>query len=126
MSLLLQRTNHGHARNWVMGIEKQVDTHGMPHGSYNNICDPKMDEPYARSVQQQHSLPNNKLPNPGLVFDTLLKREKVQDPCHLTFFFCSARHSYISFVMFCFMLTHTDHQLIGKCFPNIPQGHDHQ
>jgi hypothetical protein len=50
MSLLLQRTNHGHARNWVMGIEKQVDAHEMPRGSYNDICNPKMDKLYACSV----------------------------------------------------------------------------
>jgi hypothetical protein len=45
----------------------------------------KADEPYARSVQQQHALPNNMLPDPGLVFDALLKREKVQAPCRLAF-----------------------------------------
>jgi len=57
--------------------------HRMPDGSYNNISDPTMgkaEEPYARSVQQQHALPNNMLPDPGLVFDALLKREKVHDP----------------------------------------------
>jgi hypothetical protein len=62
--------------------------HRMPDGSYNNICDPTMgkaEEPYARSVQQQHALPNNMLPDAGLVFDTLLKREKVHDPVHLAF-----------------------------------------
>ena len=85
----------------------------------------KADEPYARSVQQQHSLSNNMLPDPGLVFDTQLKREKVQDPSRLVLF-CSARHSYVSFVTFRFMLTRTDHQLVGKRFPNIPQGRDHQ
>jgi hypothetical protein len=50
-------------------------------GSFNNISDPKMGkaaEPYARSVQQTHALPHNMLPEAGLVFDTLLKREKVQ------------------------------------------------
>ncbi|KAG6889751.1 hypothetical protein C0992_004269 [Termitomyces sp. T32_za158] len=31
--------------------------------------------PYARSVQQSHPLPRNKLPDAGLVFDTLLRRE---------------------------------------------------
>jgi hypothetical protein len=50
-------------------------------GSYNNICDPNMGKagmPYARSVQQMHPLPLNRLPDAGLVFDTLLRREKFQ------------------------------------------------
>ncbi|KAN0138085.1 hypothetical protein V8E53_003974 [Lactarius tabidus] len=50
-------------------------------GSYNNICDPKMGKacmPYARSVQQTHPLPVNRLPDAGLVFDTLLKRQKFE------------------------------------------------
>ena len=33
--------------------------------------------PYARSVQQMHPLPLNTLPDANLVFDTLLKRQKV-------------------------------------------------
>ncbi len=45
----------------------------------------KADEPYARSVQQTHHLPLNMLPDAGLVFDTLLKREKVRGPGHLSF-----------------------------------------
>jgi hypothetical protein len=59
-----------------------------PDGSNNSICCPMMgkaDEPYARSVQQTHHLPPNMLPDAGLVFDTLLKREKVRGPCHLSF-----------------------------------------
>jgi len=55
-------------------------------GSYSNICDPKMgkaDEPYTRSVQQTHALRRNILPDAGLVFDTLLKCEKVQACGHL-------------------------------------------
>ena len=55
----------------------------MPDGSGNNISDPDMgkaNHPYARSVQQKHALPQNMLPDAGLVFDTLLKREKVQAP----------------------------------------------
>ncbi|KAF5328311.1 hypothetical protein D9611_014635 [Ephemerocybe angulata] len=47
-------------------------------GSYNNIDVPEMGKagtPYSRSVQQTHALPKNKLPDPGLIFDTLLKRE---------------------------------------------------
>ena len=52
----------------------------QPDGSYNNIDVPEMGKsytPYARSVQQEHPLPPNELPDPGLIFDTLLKREKV-------------------------------------------------
>ncbi|KAI9509771.1 linoleate diol synthase [Russula earlei] len=59
-----------------------------PDGSHNNICDPNMGkahEPYARSVQQTHPLPRNMLPDAGLVFDTLLKREKfVSHPAGLS------------------------------------------
>ncbi|KAF4610857.1 hypothetical protein D9613_007045 [Agrocybe pediades] len=47
-------------------------------GSYNNIDIPDMGKagtPYSRSVQQQHPLPRYQLPDSGLVFDTLLKRE---------------------------------------------------
>lgn len=50
-------------------------------GSGNNICDPNMGKacmPYARSVQQTHPIPRNTLPDAGLVFDTLLKRQKVR------------------------------------------------
>jgi linoleate 10R-lipoxygenase len=54
-------------------------------GSGNNICDPDMGKacmPYARSVQQTHPIPLNTLPDAGLVFDTLLKRQKVRfSPC---------------------------------------------
>jgi hypothetical protein len=38
----------------------------------------KAGRPYARTVQQMHALPRNMLPDAGLVFDTLLKREKVE------------------------------------------------
>ena len=50
-------------------------------GSFNNPCLPdlgKAGTPYSRSVAQTHPLPRNELPDPGLVFDTLLKREKVR------------------------------------------------
>ena len=49
-------------------------------GSGNNLSDPNMGKagtPYARSVQQTAPLPANALPDAGLVFDTLLRREKV-------------------------------------------------
>ncbi|KAN0138081.1 hypothetical protein V8E53_003970 [Lactarius tabidus] len=50
-------------------------------GSYNNICVPDMGKastPYARSVQQVNSTSLDTLPDPGLVFDTLLKRRRFQ------------------------------------------------
>ena len=49
-------------------------------GSGNNLSDPDMGKantPYARSVQMGTALPPQDLPDPGLIFDTLLKREKV-------------------------------------------------
>ena len=49
-------------------------------GSFNNVSIPdlgKSNTPYARSVQQKHPLPAHMLPDPGLVFDSLLKREAV-------------------------------------------------
>jgi len=57
-------------------------------GSNNNICQPdlgKAGAAYARSVQQPHPLPRHMLPDPGLIFDTLLRREKfVQHPAGLS------------------------------------------
>ncbi|KAJ6591567.1 linoleate diol synthase [Mycena vulgaris] len=47
-------------------------------GSYNNVNMPDMGKagtPYARSVQQAHPLPKHELPDSGLIFDSLLKRE---------------------------------------------------
>ncbi|KAF7356580.1 Heme peroxidase [Mycena venus] len=47
-------------------------------GSNNNVNVPEMGKagtPYARSVQQTHPLPKHELPDAGLVFDTLLKRD---------------------------------------------------
>ncbi|KAF7370587.1 Heme peroxidase [Mycena sanguinolenta] len=47
-------------------------------GGNNNVNMPEMGKagtPYARSVQQTHPLPKHELPDPGLVFDTLLKRD---------------------------------------------------
>lgn len=51
-------------------------------GSFNNIDLPEIGKagtPYARSVQQSHPLPKNQLPDPGLIFDTLLKREGFEE-----------------------------------------------
>ncbi|KAI0369199.1 linoleate diol synthase [Pilatotrama ljubarskyi] len=48
-------------------------------GSFNNPDMPDLGKagmPYARSVQQTHPLPRNEMPDAGLVFDTLLRREK--------------------------------------------------
>ena len=52
-----------------------------PDGSGNNPADPDLGKagmPYSRSVQQINPLPRNELPDAGLLFDTLLKREKVR------------------------------------------------
>lgn len=54
-------------------------------GSGNNPCMPdlgKAGTPYSRSVQQMHSLPANELPDAGLLFDTLLRRDKVKNISH--------------------------------------------
>jgi hypothetical protein len=57
-------------------------------GSYNNVNDPKLGKAgnnYSRSVQQQHPLPPSQLPDPGLLFDSLLKREHVSLQCFYRF-----------------------------------------
>lgn len=49
-------------------------------GSNNNLDMPdlgKAGTPYARSVQQLHPLPRNQMPDAGLLFDTLLRRDEV-------------------------------------------------
>ena len=59
-------------------------------GSGNNILVPELGKsgmPYARSVQGKHPLPTNMLPDPGLVFDTLLKARNVSSALHQ----CSGR-----------------------------------
>jgi hypothetical protein len=58
-------------------------THTASQMAHNNISDPNMGkayQPYARSVQQLRPLPQNMFPDASLVFDTLLKREKVWPP----------------------------------------------
>ncbi|KAI0732597.1 heme peroxidase [Fomitopsis betulina] len=53
----------------------------QPDGSCNNITIPDLGQsarPYARSVQGKHPMPANMLPDPGLVFDTLLKARDFQ------------------------------------------------
>jgi len=50
----------------------------QPDGSYNNPAYPdlgKAGTPYARSVQGVTPLPIAELPDPGLIFDSLLSRE---------------------------------------------------
>lgn len=50
-------------------------------GSSNNPDAPNLGKagtPYARSVQGANPLPRNQMPDAGLVFDTLLRREKVR------------------------------------------------
>lgn len=54
-------------------------------GSANNVTIPDLGKsytPYARSVQQKHPLPAHMLPDSGLVFDTLLKRDGVSHLSH--------------------------------------------
>ncbi|KAF8265064.1 heme peroxidase [Lactarius quietus] len=57
-------------------------------GSHNNISESDMGKagmPYARSVQQTHPIPLNTLPEAGLVFDTLLQRQKfIRHPAGLS------------------------------------------
>lgn len=51
----------------------------QPDGSHNNPAQPdlgKAGTPYARSVQGVTAMPMCELPDPGLVFDSLLKRER--------------------------------------------------
>ncbi|VDB91968.1 unnamed protein product [Peniophora sp. CBMAI 1063] len=81
----------------------------QPDGSNNNIESPAMGKsftPYARSVQQSHPLPPNELPDPGLIFDTLLKREKfVKHPAGLN----SLMFSFAALVIHTvFRTSHTD------------------
>ncbi|KAG6861378.1 hypothetical protein C0995_000784 [Termitomyces sp. Mi166 len=50
-------------------------------GGGNNFQDPNLGRagmPYARSVQGKAGLPRTSLPDPGLVFDTILKRHKIR------------------------------------------------
>jgi linoleate 10R-lipoxygenase len=47
--------------------------------------------PYTRSVQQRQPLPLNRLPDAGLVFDTLLRRQQVR-PYLLRVLICTPAH----------------------------------
>jgi cytochrome P450 len=47
-------------------------------GAYNNVLNPELGKAgtaYARSVQQQTPMPASELPDPGLLFDSLLRRD---------------------------------------------------
>ncbi|KIY53364.1 linoleate diol synthase [Fistulina hepatica ATCC 64428] len=60
------------------GVSKKY-AYRRSDGAYNNINIPDMGKAgtaYARSVQQTHPLPTKNLPDAGLIFDTLLKRDK--------------------------------------------------
>ena len=53
----------------------------LPDGSYNSIAIPDMGRAgshYTRTVQGRHPVSDTDRPDPGLVFDTLLKRDKVR------------------------------------------------
>jgi linoleate 10R-lipoxygenase len=51
-------------------------------GRGNSLQDPDLGRagtPYARSVQGKAGLPRSSLPDPGLIFDAILKRKGVND-----------------------------------------------
>ncbi|EMD39204.1 hypothetical protein CERSUDRAFT_112882 [Gelatoporia subvermispora B] len=78
-------------------------------GSNNNAQAPDLGKaytPYARSVQQTQALPQNELPDAGLVFDTLLRREEfVKHPAGLS----SMMFSFAALVIHTvFRTSHTD------------------
>jgi hypothetical protein len=45
----------------------------------------KANMPYSRSVQQSHPLPGRAMPDAGLLFDTLLRRDHVSVPFPIFF-----------------------------------------
>ncbi|KAJ6581524.1 linoleate diol synthase [Mycena capillaripes] len=73
VQLLYNDLSHPHATNIGNGYAWRT-----ADGSNNNVNAPQMGQggtAYARSVQQKNPLPKHELPDAGLVFDTLLKRE---------------------------------------------------
>ncbi|KZV78791.1 heme peroxidase [Exidia glandulosa HHB12029] len=60
----------------------------LPDGSYNSLSNPEMGRAgshYTRTVQGKHPVSELDRPDPGLVFDTLLKRDKfVEHPAGLS------------------------------------------
>ncbi|KAK0188989.1 linoleate diol synthase [Armillaria mellea] len=85
-------------------------------GSNNNVLAPDMGKagtPYARSVQQTHPLPRRNMPDSGLIFDTLLKRDGfVKHPgglSSLMFAFACSRYTHVGATVPCvFRTSHTD------------------
>ncbi|KAF9650781.1 heme peroxidase [Thelephora ganbajun] len=78
-------------------LQKRLEQNDLPHppltnvgdqyawrsadGSGNSMVDPELGKagnPYARSVSQSRPLARHQLPDAGLVFDTLLRREKFE------------------------------------------------
>jgi hypothetical protein len=101
--------------------------------------------PYARSVQQTHPVPHDMLPDAGLVFDSLLRREKVdalvalatsstvnvygfslsgtQPDSSMMFSFAAL----VSIRKFKFSFSSTSSNLpLGKRFPHISYGREYQ
>ncbi|THV05525.1 linoleate diol synthase [Dendrothele bispora CBS 962.96] len=81
-------------------------------GSGNNIADPELGKAggtYSRSVQQTHLRPQRELPDAGLLFDTLLKREGfVKHPAGLS----SLMFSFAAFVIHTvFRTRHEDYNI---------------
>ncbi|KAJ7180686.1 linoleate diol synthase [Mycena filopes] len=104
VELLYKDLSHPHSTN--IGNNYAFRT---ADGSCNNVNMPDMGKagtPYARSVQQSHPLPKHELPDPGLVFDTLLKRDGfVKHPAGLS----SLMFSFAALVIHSvFRTSHTD------------------
>ncbi|KAJ6619469.1 linoleate diol synthase [Mycena sp. CBHHK59/15] len=104
VELLYKDLSHPHSTNIGNGYAWRT-----ADGSYNNVNMPEMGKagtPYARSVQQTHPLPKHELPDPGLVFDTLLKRDGfVKHPAGLS----SMMFSFAALVIHSvFRTSHTD------------------
>ncbi|KAJ7765440.1 linoleate diol synthase [Mycena maculata] len=104
VELLYNDLSHPHSTNIGNGYAwRSAD------GSNNNVNMPEMGKagtPYARSVQQTHPLPKHELPDPGLVFDSLLKRDGfVKHPAGLS----SLMFSFAALVIHSvFRTSHTD------------------
>lgn len=68
-----------HPASTYIGKEYQYRT---ADGSNNNVDVPDMGKantPYSRSVQSSHPLTPSTLPDAGLLFDTLLRRDEVSN-----------------------------------------------
>lgn len=81
---------NGHTRGSANGNVAQAPKPSPPRSAYafrsadgsdNNVLLPNMGKagtPYARSVQNKHPLAPHTLPDPGLIFDALLKAREVR------------------------------------------------